>query len=230
MGHHMDRRTFVLGAAGLGAAALAGGVLAGCAGAGAAGGASAGSEGAAGGGANAAGAAASSAGNDEAAASSASGKALVAVFSYTGNTLSVAERIREETGADLLRIETSDEWPEDYQAMTAQVQEELEGGYLPPLATTVPNWDEYGVVYLGSPIWWGGLPHVTVSFLQEHSLDGKTVAPFATSGGSGIGGMEADVRDMFPDADMREGLLVHQADLPDALDRVRPWLDGLGLR
>lgn len=223
----MDRRTFVLGAAGLGAAALAGGVLAGCAGAGAAGGASAGSEGAAGGGANAAGAAASSAGNDEAAASSASGKALVAVFSYTGNTLSVAERIREETGADLFRVETSDEWPEDYQAMTAQVQEELEGGYLPPLATTVPNWDEYGVVYLGSPIWWYVAPTIINTFLEAYDFSGKTVIPFATSGGSGMGKTDDVLRKCCaPDTRWKPGRCFYGGADTAAL---RAWVEGLGL-
>ena len=124
----MDRRTFVMGSFGFGMAVLGGGMLAGCA---------AGDEPAA---PEAPEPVAVPETPEPAAASepkAGGGRALVAVFSYSGTTLTVAERIAEATGADLFRIETTDAWPDDYDAMTAQVQREQDEGYLPPLAAAV---------------------------------------------------------------------------------------------
>lgn len=214
----MDRRTFVMGSFGFGMAVLGGGMLAGCA------------------------------AGDEPAASEApepvavpetpeptaapepkagGGRALVAVFSYSGTTLTVAERIAEATGADLFRIETTDAWPDDYDAMTAQVQREQDEGYLPPLAAAVQDWDAYDTVYLGHPIWWGQLPHVVRSFLAQHDLAGKTAAPFSTSSSSGNAAALDALRELCPEADVREALHLTRGSLPDALDEVGPWLEGL---
>lgn len=157
----MDRRTFVMGSFGFGMAVLGGGMLAGCA---------AGDEPAA---PEAPEPVAAPETPEPAAApepKAGGGRALVAVFSYSGTTLTVAERIAEATGADLFRIETTDAWPDDYDAMTAQVQREQDEGYLPPLAAAVQDWDAYDTVYLGHPIWWGQLPHVVRSFLAQHDL------------------------------------------------------------
>lgn len=157
------------------------------------------------------------------------GRALVAVFSHSGNTLQVAERIAEETSVDLFRIETSDVWPEDYDAMTAQVQREQDEGYLPTIAAAVDDWEAYGTVYLGCPIWWGRLPHVMRAFLLQHDLAGKAVVPFCTSGGSGIEGALRNIRELYPEADLREPLALVRSSLPGALDEVRPWLEGSDL-
>ena len=216
----LDRRTFVMGSFGFGMAVLGGGMLAGCA---------AGDEPAA---PEAPEPVAVPETLEPAAApepKAGGGRALVAVFSYSGNTFSVAERIAEATGADLFRIETTDAWPDDYDAMTAQVQREQDEGYLPPLAAAVQDWDAYDTVYLGHPIWWGQLPHVVRSFLAQHDLAGKAVAPFCTSGGSGIDGALADIRDLCPGANLLDGLTVERSALPDALDQVAPWIEGLGL-
>ena len=159
----LDRRTFVMGSFGFGMAVLGGGMLAGCVAA-----EEQVEENEAPAPDEEGGPAESVASEPEPAAHG--GRALVAVFSYSGTTLTVAERIAEATGADLFRIETTDAWPDDYDAMTAQVQREQDEGYLPPLAAAVQDWDAYDTVYLGHPIWWGQLPHVVRSFLAQHDL------------------------------------------------------------
>lgn len=225
--NELDRRAFVMGSVGFGMAVLGGGMLVGCA--------SEGGSGAGSGAEDPAGAASKSeplapAPDDDADASAAmqdAGKALVAVFSLSGNTLSVAERIRDMTGADLFRIETTNAYPDDYDQLTAQVQRENAEGFVPELAAAVPNWDEYGTVYLGHPIWWGHLPNVMRAFLLQHDLAGKAVAPFCTSGGSGIEGALADVRALYPEANLLESLALTRGSLPGALDEVRPWVEKL---
>lgn len=214
----MDRRTFVMGSFGFGMAVLGGGMLAGCA---------AGDEPAA---PEAPEPVAVPETPEPAAApepKAGGGRALVAVFSYSGTTLTVAERIAEATGADLFRIETTDAWPDDYDAMTAQVQREQDEGYLPPLAAAVQDWDAYDTVYLGHPIWWGQLPHVVRSFLAQHDLAGKTAAPFSTSSSSGNAVALDALRELCPEADVREALHLTRGSLPGALDEVEPWIEGL---
>lgn len=214
----MDRRTFVMGSFGFGMAVLGGGMLAGCA---------AGDEPAA---PEAPEPVAAPETPEPAAApepKAGGGRALVAVFSYSGTTLTVAERIAEATGADLFRIETTDAWPDDYDAMTAQVQREQDEGYLPPLAAAVQDWDAYDTVYLGHPIWWGQLPHVVRSFLAQHDLAGKTAAPFSTSSSSGNAAALDTLRELCPEADVREALHLTRGSLPGALDEVEPWIEGL---
>lgn len=214
----MDRRTFVMGSFGFGMAVLGGGMLAGCA---------AGDEPAA---PEASEPIAAPETPEPAAApepKAGGGRALVAVFSYSGTTLTVAERIAEATGADLFRIETTDAWPDDYDAMTAQVQREQDEGYLPQLAAAVQDWDAYDTVYLGHPIWWGQLPHVVRSFLAQHDLAGKTAAPFSTSSSSGNAAALDALRELCPEADVREALHLTRGSLPGALDEVEPWIEGL---
>lgn len=214
----MDRRTFVMGSFGFSMAVLGGGMLAGCA---------AGDEPAA---PEASEPVAAPETPEPAAApepKAGGGRALVAVFSYSGTTLTVAERIAEATGADLFRIETTDAWPDDYDAMTAQVQREQDEGYLPQLAAAVQDWDAYDTVYLGHPIWWGQLPHVVRSFLAQHDLAGKTAAPFSTSSSSGNAAALDALRELCPEADVREALHLTRGSLPGALDEVEPWIEGL---
>lgn len=216
----MDRRTFVMGSFGFGMAVLGGGMLAGCA---------AGDELAA---PEAPEPVAASETPEPAAApepKAGGGRALVAVFSYSGTTLMVAERIAEATGADLFRIETTDAWPDDYDAMTAQVQREQDEGYLPPLAAAVQDWDAYDTVYLGHPVWWGQLPHVVRSFLAQHDLAGKAAVPFSTSSSSGNAAALDALRELCPEADVREALHLTRGSLPGALDEVEPWIEGSGL-
>ncbi len=216
----MDRRTFVMGSFGFGMAVLGGGMLAGCA---------AGDESAA---PEAPEPVAAPETSEPAAApepKAGGGRALVAVFSYSGTTLTVAERIAEATGADLSRIETTDAWPDDYDAMTAQVQREQDEDYLPPLAAAVQDWDAYDTVYLGHPIWWGQLPHVVRSFLAKHDLAGKTAAPFSTSSSSGNAVALDALRELCPLRPMCATPCTSRGSLPDALDEVGPWLEGSGL-
>lgn len=218
----MDRRTFVMGSFGFGMAVLGAGVLAGCATQG-----------------EPATAPAEPAAVPEAAAEpeptpapaseTGGGRSLVAVFSYSGTTLSVAERIAEATEADLFRIETAEAYPDDYDAMIAQVQREQDEGYLPTLVGEAPDWDAYDTVYLGHPIWWGGLPHVMRAFLSQHDLAGKATAPFSTSSSSGNAAALDVLRELCPEADLREALHLTRGSLPGALDQVEPWVEGLAL-
>lgn len=157
-------------------------------------------------------------------------KALVAVFSWSGHTLQVAERIRELTGADFFPIEPAEPYTTDYNTLLDIAQNEQDADARPALASTVPGWDGYSTVYLGYPVWWYHAPQIIKTFAEQHDLAGKTIVPFATSGGSSIEGTLADIRALCPDVSLTQSLTLDGDTVASQLERVDAWLDGLGLQ
>lgn len=137
-----------------------------------------------------------------------SGKALVAVFSWSGNTLTVANRVVEDLKgqAELFRIEPATPYTTNYNEMLQIAQDEQAAGTMPAIAGTVANWSDYTTVYLGFPTWWGHLPQIVKSFLAGHDCSGKVVYPFNTHAGSGFASCLSDLATACPNADIREGL------------------------
>ena len=94
----------------------------------------------------------------------------------------------------------------------------------PAIASTVPNMDAYDTVFVGFPIWWYVEPRIVDTFLEAHDLTGKTIVPFATSGGSGVGGSTAHIASLVPQAQVKEGGLLNgrrsQAQLAAWADEV----------
>ena len=80
---------------------------------------------------------------------------LIAYFSWSGNTEKLAEMIAEETGGTLFRIEPAEPYTEDYNALLDQAQEEQASGARPALAADVENWEDFDIVFIGYPNWWG---------------------------------------------------------------------------
>lgn len=105
----------------------------------------------------------------------------------------------------MVALELETPYPEDYKAIVAQVDRENETGYLPPLKTSIENIQGYDTVFVGFPTWDMQLPPPMKSFLNEYDLSGKTVIPFNTNGGYGVGSSFQTVEDLCPDASLLEG-------------------------
>lgn len=123
-------------------------------------------------------------------------KVLVAYFSIYGNTQKIAERVQQELGADLLRIETVKEYPnnpERYKELTEIGKEEVDNEILPELKPIDKNLKEYDVVIVGTPTWWSTAAPAVMSFLKSFNLSGKTMCFFATHG-SGPGSVITDMQ------------------------------------
>nr|WP_320145705.1 flavodoxin [uncultured Anaeromusa sp.] len=103
-----------------------------------------------------------------------------------GNTQYVAYLIQANTGADIFRIEPKTPYPTDHKTLVALAKEEQKNKTRPELAARIENLDQYKVIFLGYPNWWGDMPMVVYSFLESHDLSGKTIIPFNTHGGSGF--------------------------------------------
>ena len=155
-----------------------------------------------------------------------SGKALVAVFSWSGNTLSVANRVVEDLQgqAELFRIEPATPYTTDYNEMLQIAQDEQAAGTMPAIAGTVANWSDYTTIYLGFPTWWGHLPQIVKSFLAGHDCSGKVVYPFNTHAGSGFASCLSDLADACPNADVREGLSLVGESVTSSTEQIDAWV------
>ncbi|MCZ0863342.1 flavodoxin [Methanocorpusculum vombati] len=156
-------------------------------------------------------------------------KILIAYFSRTGNTETVAHMIAEETRGTLFEIVPETPYPEEYSACTTIAQQEQNDNARPALATHVENMDEYEVIFVGYPIWWGTMPMMLFTFLEEYDFDGKTIVPFCTSGGTGLGRSVSDIRTLCPNAIVADGFTVGGSSAATAQDRVADWIAGLDL-
>ncbi len=114
-------------------------------------------------------------------------KILIVYLSRTNNTKVVAELIQTKVGGDLVALELLKPYPTDYKTTVAQVAKENESGYLPPLKTQIDNIAQYDIVFVGFPTWGMQLPPPVKSFLKQYDLSGKTVVPFNTNAGYGVG-------------------------------------------
>lgn len=130
---------------------------------------------------------------------------LIVYLSRTKNTKAIAEMIHKNVGGTLASLELKTPYPEDYKAIVDQVAKENETGYLPPLATQIDNMEKYDIIFLGFPTWGMQLPPPVKSFLKQYNFKGKTLVPFNTNAGYGIGSSFDTVRDLSPGGHILEG-------------------------
>lgn len=149
-----------------------------------------------------------------------------------GNTQIVAEYIADEVGADSFHIETVTPYPADYddccdvakQELADKVRSEIQGG--------VENMEQYDIVFLGYPIWWGDMPMAVYTFMDSYDFSDKVVIPFNTHEGSGESGTYSAISSYLPNAQVLDGMAIQgktaQTFSTDTKKSVREWLDGLG--
>jgi flavodoxin len=155
------------------------------------------------------------------------GRALVAYFSRTGNTRVIAGQIGRARNADIFEIAPATAYPEDYEEAVGQAESERRAGYRPPLRAGVENIAAYETVFLGFPIWGMTAPAVIRSFLSRHDLSGKTLIPFITHGGYGVGQSLAVVAEHALGARLQDAF-VKQADQErQTLTEVGRWLGSM---
>lgn len=154
---------------------------------------------------------------------------LTACFSRTGNTAAIAAYIREITGSGRFDIVPAKAYPEDYETTVAQARRERARNYRPALLQRSVNIREYDVILLGYPIWAMTLPPVMRTFLDEHNLSGKTVAPFCTHKGYGRGESMQLIRSMAPEARILEGFDIEGVQAQSAKMRIEQWLQAIHL-
>ena len=165
-------------------------------------------------------------------------KALVVFFSHAGdnyavgnievgNTKIVADYISDFTGADQFEIKTSKYDGMAYKPLCDLAKEEQQKGEQPPFEGSA-DVSGYDVIFIGGPVWWGTYPQVMFTFFKQYDLNGKTLIPFTTHEGSGLGSCVKDVKKAYPKANVQQGFSIYGHDVRTDRDRVEKWLTKLG--
>lgn len=161
------------------------------------------------------------------------GKTLVVFFSHTGenysvgnikvgNTKRVADAISALTGADQFEIVADKNYDMPYNDLVKLATKEAENDELPTYKGKIENIDQYDTIYVGGPVWWGTYPRVMFTFFKDYDLNGKTLIPFTTHEGSGLGNAETDLQKTYPKATVLSGFSIygHECQKADIKDKV----------
>ncbi len=166
------------------------------------------------------------------------GKTLVVFFSHAGdnysvgnikvgNTKIVADYISELTGADQFEIVTHKYDGMAYNPLCDLAKEEQQKGELPPFEGSV-DVSKYETIFIGGPVWWGTYPQVMFTFFSKYDLNGKTIIPFTTHEGSGLGSCVKDVKKAYPNATVTGEFSIYGHDVREGKERVEKWLKKIG--
>lgn len=174
-------------------------------------------------------------GNDEEGGNvnGANGRYLVLYCSRTGNTERMARIIQSTLDCEMAEVKPAVPYDADYNAMLDRAQAELEAiaqGSFPAITTSIESFDNYDIIFVGYPIWFGHMASPMQVFLHDHAalLAGKRIALFASSGSSGIGTSERDAAALVPEATFEESLLLTSGSLGNMATRIPAWLEELG--
>lgn len=158
------------------------------------------------------------------------GKVLVAYFSATNTTEGVANRIAEGLGVDLYEIIPEDPYTDEdlnYNDSSSRTTIEMnDPDARPAISGAVENMEQYSVIFLGYPIWWGEAAKIMDTFVESYDFTDKTIVPFCTSGGSGVGSSAKNLEQLATGGQWLAGTRFNGSESQDAL---MEWVNGLGL-
>ena len=146
-----------------------------------------------------------------------------------GNTEVIAKKIQELTGSDMFEIKTVKSYPEDYTETTNVAKEELSNNSRPELTEIVDDIDSYDVIYIGYPNWYGTMPMAVFTFLESYDFSGKTIIPYCTHEGSGLGQSVRDIKKLCPNSRVLDGLAIKGGSVNRNQNDVSAWLHKLGI-
>lgn len=148
----------------------------------------------------------------------------------SGSTQYIAQIIQQQTGGELFRIETVNNYPLQHEPLIRYAEKEQQDNARPVLKAKIENLADYDTVFIGYPIWWYKIPMVLYSFLEQHDLSGKTVIPFTTHGGSRFSDSISEIKRLQPNARLiTQGLAISRDDIADddTVTDVTDWINEL---
>ncbi len=140
-----------------------------------------------------------------------------------GNTERVAEFIQKAVGGDLFEVETVRSYSESYMTCIDEAKQELREKARPEIKAYPDNFEEYDTIFVGYPNWWGTMPMCMFTLLENYDFAGKTIIPFCTNEGSGMGGSERDLKKLCKGANVKPGLSIHGAESEQSESKAAAW-------
>lgn len=157
-------------------------------------------------------------------------KVLVVYFSATNTTEGVAEHIAAGLNADIYEIVPEEPYTDadlNYNDNNSRSTLEMnDPAARPAISGSVEDMDQYSIVFVGYPIWWGDAPRIMSTFMESYDFSGKTIVPFCTSGGSGVGSSATNLGELTSGATWLPGTRLNGS---DSQETVMEWVNGLGL-
>ncbi len=166
-------------------------------------------------------------------------KSLVIYFSHTGenymsdgirnidkgNTEVVAEFIKDITNADLFRVQPIKKYPYSYKECCDVAKQELNENKRPNLVNYLDNIDDYDIIYIGTPVWWGYPPMAMYTQLEKLNFDGKIIMPFTTHEGSGLGNCVSEIKKICNNADVKDGCAIYGSNVYNSKNEIENWIN-----
>jgi flavodoxin len=154
---------------------------------------------------------------------------LIVYYSRSGNTRKIANLIHQEVGGTIHEIQPEVPYPDSYNAVLDQAKKEIQAGYKPALQSTLDHIESYDTIFVGSPNWWSTIAPPVATFLSEYDLSGKTIVPFCTHGGGGLGRIGKDIAKLCPQSTILSSFEIYGSGTENAQAKVSAWLRKVGM-
>ena len=140
-----------------------------------------------------------------------------------GNTEVIAEYIKEIVGADMFKVEPLNPYPTNYNECIEEAKVRTRE-HNAPIKEDIPDISSYEVIYVGSPIYWGGMPEELFTALKGRDYNGKIIRPFTTHEGSGLSGVPRQLNEICIGAEILDGLALVGSQVNNSKDKVESWI------
>ncbi len=141
-----------------------------------------------------------------------------------GNTEIIAGYIEDDLSCPSCKIEMEHPYPQDYNACMEEALSDQKANRRPACKNTGIDLSGYDVIFLGYPNYWSTMPMVLWTFLENNDTEGKTIYPFCTHEGSGMGRSVSDLKKLCPKATVKEGKAFFGSDVKNSKDEVDQWI------
>ena len=172
-------------------------------------------------------------GNGTAAATGAqetgSGETLIVYFTWSGNTAGVAQEIARQTGFSAVNLELERPYSNNYSTCLDEAQRDQNIQARPTLKTRIDDFDRYSTVLIGYPNWWASIPMPIATLLESYDFSGKTILPFCSNGGGGLGQSVSAISKLAPNAVVKDGLSIYYSGGSSLAEDVSEWLVKCGV-
>ena len=141
-----------------------------------------------------------------------------------GNTEIAASVIQKLTSADVFQIIPQQAYSKDYNTCISEAQVDQQKNARPELKQWLESIDDYDTIYLGFPNYWGTMPLAVFTFLEHYDFRGKTIKPFCTHEGSGLGSSVADIKKLCPEAFVKDGIAIRGGTAERSIKEIQKWI------